>query len=231
MTAPATPSGPDAETAATARRTARILLECRAVNFRPDEPYTLASGTVAPTYIDCRRLLSFPRARAALMDDMARMILARIGYESLDCVAGGETAGIPFAALIAERLGLPMAYVRKKPKGYGRNARIEGVVNPGDRVLLVEDLATDGGSKLSFVEALRETGADCRHTAVLFFYGIFPEALPALDAAGIRLHALATWADVLAEARAGDWFEPATLTEVEAFLTAPRDWSRARGGA
>src|SRR3546814_16892712 len=82
------------------------------------------------------------------------------GYESIDCIAGGETAGIPFAAWIAERLGLPMLYVRKKPKGFGRDAQIEGAFREGSRVLLVEDLATDGGSKLNFVDAIRRAGAE-----------------------------------------------------------------------
>ncbi len=216
--------------ATVARLTARILIECKAVHFQPEDPFTLASGIIAPTYIDCRRLLSFPRARATLMDFMATTILRDIGFESLDSVAGGETAGIPFAALIAERLGLPMTYVRKKPKGYGRNAQIEGLMQEGDRVLLVEDLATDGGSKLKFVEAIRKTGATCGHTVVLFFYGIFPEALPALASEGVALHTLATWADVLAEARAQATYDARTLAEVEAFLNAPHEWSQARGG-
>ena len=93
---------------------------------------------------------------------MAVTVMREAGFEAFDNIAGGETAGIPFAALVAERLALPMTYVRKKPKGYGRNARIEGVMREGDRVLLVEDLATDGGSKLSFVDAIRETGGDLR---------------------------------------------------------------------
>ena len=87
-------------------------------------------------------------------------------------------AGIPFAALVAERMGLPMSYIRKKPKGYGRNARIEGNMFENQNVLLVEDLTTDGGSKLSFVEAIRESGAKCSHTAVIFNYGIFHECFP-----------------------------------------------------
>ena len=117
-----------------------------------------------------------------------------------------------------------MTYVRKKPKGYGRNARIEGVMSEGQRVLLVEDLTTDGGSKLSFVEAIRETGATCGDTAVIFYYGIFPETEPRLAEAGVRLHYLCTWWDVLAEARARGDFDDGTLASVERFLNAPRDW-------
>jgi orotate phosphoribosyltransferase len=121
-----------------------------------------------------------------------------------------------------------MTYVRKKPKGYGRNARIEGVMTEGQRVLLVEDLTTDGGSKLSFVDAIRDTGATCGHTAVIFYYGIFPETEKTLGDHGVRLHALCTWWDVLAEAKAGGAFGADTLTEVERFLNDPRAWQDAR---
>ncbi|MGR3435766.1 MAG: orotate phosphoribosyltransferase [Shimia sp.] len=212
-----------------ARLSARMLLEVGAVNFDATNPYTLASGKPSPSYVDCRRLISFPRVRATLMDFLAATILRDAGFEAFDNVAGGETAGIPFAALIAERLGLPMSYVRKKPKGYGRNARIEGAMAEGDRVLLVEDMATDGGSKLSFVEAIRATGATCGHTAVIFFYDIFPGARDGLAAEGVTLHALCTWWDVLAEARSQRAFDPATLAEVEKFLGDPRAWQDARG--
>lgn len=211
-----------------ARLTARALLEIGAVHFNAETPFTLASGLPSPTYIDCRKLISYPRIRSTLMDFLAVTVMRDAGFEAFDNIAGGETAGIPFAALIAERLALPMTYVRKKPKGYGRNARIEGVMTPGQRVLLVEDLTTDGGSKLSFVDAIRETGATCGHTAVIFYYGIFPETEARLADHGIKLHHLCTWWDVLAEARAQGSFDAATLTEVEAFLTAPRDWQEAR---
>ena len=211
-----------------ARLTARALLEIKAVHFNAETPFMLASGLPSPTYIDCRKLISHPRIRSVLMDFLAVTIMRDAGFEAFDNIAGGETAGIPFAALIAERLALPMTYVRKKPKGYGRNARIEGDMTPGQRVLLVEDLTTDGGSKLSFVDAIRETGASCAHTAVIFFYGIFPETTQRLADHGIALHHLCTWWDVLAEARDQGSFDAATLTEVEAFLTAPRAWQDAR---
>ena len=211
-----------------ARLTAQALLDIKAVHFNAVTPFTLASGLPSPTYIDCRRVIGFPRLRAMLMDFMAATVLRDAGFEAFDVIAGGETAGIPFAALVAERLALPMAYVRKKPKGYGRNARIEGPMGTGDRVLLVEDLTTDGGSKLSFVDAIRETGATCAHTAVIFSYGIFPGTIETLAAQGIRLHALCTWWDVLTVARDTQAFDADTLAEVETFLTAPRAWQEAR---
>ena len=214
-----------------ARLTARALLEIKAVHFNAQTPFTLASGLPSPTYIDCRKLISYPRIRSMLMDFMAVTVMREAGFEAFDNVAGGETAGIPFAALVAERLALPMTYVRKKPKGYGRNARIEGTMSEGQRVLLVEDLTTDGGSKLSFVDAIRETGATCGHTAVIFYYGIFAGTEERLAEHGVRLHHLCTWWDVLTEARTQGAFDAATLAEVEAFLTAPRAWQEARAKA
>ena len=213
-----------------ARLTARMLLEIGAVNFNTDEPYTLASGLPSPSYIDCRKLISYPRIRSTLMDFLTITVMRNAGFEAFDNIAGGETAGIPFAALVAERMALPMTYVRKKPKGYGRNARIEGDMSEGQRVLLVEDLTTDGGSKLSFVDAIRETGATCGHTAVIFYYDIFPETKKTLGDHGVELHHLCTWWNVLAEAKAQGSFAESTLNEVEKFLKSPREWQEARKG-
>ncbi|PJE36398.1 orotate phosphoribosyltransferase [Pseudooceanicola lipolyticus] len=211
-----------------ARLSARMLLEIQAVHFNAREPFTLASGLPSPTYIDCRKLISYPRIRSTLMDFLTVTVMRQAGFEAFTNIAGGETAGIPFAALVAERMGLPMTYVRKKPKGYGRNARIEGVMGENDRVLLVEDLTTDGGSKLSFVDAIRDTGATCAHTAVIFYYGIFPETVKTLGDHGVALHHLCTWWDVLAEARDSGAFDVETLSGVETFLTDPRGWQAAR---
>ena len=205
-----------------------MLLEIGAVDFNAETPFTLASGLPSPTYVDCRKLISFPRIRSTLMDFMAVTVMRNAGFEAFDNIAGGETAGIPFSALVAERLALPMSYVRKKPKGYGRNARIEGLMKEGDRVLLVEDLTTDGGSKISFVDAIRETGATCGHTAVIFYYDIFPGTEKMLGDHGVQLHHLCTWWDVLKVAKERGTFDAATLTEVESFLNAPKEWQAAR---
>lgn len=212
-----------------ARLTARMLLEIGAIDFKPEAPFTLASGLKSPTYIDCRRLISYPAIRSALMDFAVAKLYRDVGFEAFDAVAGGETAGIPFAAFIAERMNLPMLYVRKKPKGYGKNAQIEGDLKEGARVLLVEDLATDGGSKVNFVKALRTAGGICNHTAVVFFYDIFKGAREALAADDIALHQLATWADVLEEARKTGPYDAATLASVADFLADPLAWSNARG--
>ncbi len=210
-----------------ARLTAGMLIEIGAIDFNAREPFTHASGKQAPTYVDCRKLISYPRIRATLMDFLAVTIMREAGFEAFDNIAGGETAGIPFSAMVADRLALPMTYVRKKPKGYGRNARIEGVMTEGQRVLLVEDLTTDGGSKLSFVDAIRDTGATCGATAVIFYYGIFEGVEKTLSDHGVQLIHLCTWWDVLAEAKARGAYDTETLAAVETYLGAPDQWSPA----
>ena len=207
---------------------AGILLEIEAVHIRPEEPFTFTSGRKSPVYVDCRKIISFPRARARLMDLGVEMLEAVAGVEAFDAVAGGETAGIPFAAWIADRLGLPMLYVRKKPKGFGRNARIEGTFPEGARVLLVEDLATDGGSKIGFVEGLREAGAEVAHCFVVFHYGSFPEGTKRLEEMGISLHGLCTWWDVLSVAASRGYTED-QINQVRSFLDDPDEWAERAG--
>ena len=214
-----------------ARLAARMLLEVGAVNCRAEEPYVLTSGLASPVYIDCRKLIAYPRVRGALMDFAVATLAREAGFEAFDAVAGGETAGIPFAAWIAERTGLPMQYVRKKPKGFGRGARIEGDLREGQRVLLVEDLATDAGSKVGFAEALREAGGSVAHTFVIFYYDVFPGAAATLERAGLALHRLTTWREVLAESREAGHFDEPTHAAVEAFLDDPLGWSERHGGS
>jgi len=210
--------------------TARMLLEVEAVRFMADKPFIFTSGRASPVYTDCRRLISFPRVRRALMDFGVATVIREVGAEAFDAVAGGETAGIPFAAWMADQLGLPMQYVRKKAKGFGRNAQIEGEVKEGQRVLLVEDMTSDGGSKVTFVNALRAAGTTVEHCFVIFFYDIFPESQKILGNLGVTLHRLATWWDVLAAAKDSGKFDPGMLAEVEAFMRDPNGWSQAHGG-
>jgi orotate phosphoribosyltransferase len=213
-----------------ARTTARILLEIAAVHFRPQQPFILTSGRASPVYIDCRKIISFPRARRKIIDLAVGLIEREVGFESLDAVAGGETAGIPFAAWIAERLNLPMLYIRKKPKGFGRGAQIEGDMPKGARCLLVEDLATDGGSKINFINAIRDGDGQVSHAFVVFHYGIFPQSLETLGQAGVKLHGLATWWDMLEAAKATGLLNAADAAEVKSFLDSPESWSAAHGG-
>jgi orotate phosphoribosyltransferase len=212
---------------ATAQLTADILLEIQAVHIRPEEPFTFTSGRLSPVYVDCRKIISFPRARAKLMDLGVERVCRDAGHEAFDVVAGGETAGIPFAAFIAERLGLPMTYIRKKPKGFGRNAQIEGDFKDGARMLLVEDLASEGGSKHLFLDAIAAAGAVCKHIFVVFNYGTFPEGIESLRKRGVTLHALATWADVLIAAERRGYTKD-QLDQVRTFLADPDGWAARR---
>lgn len=210
--------------------TAKILLELKAVNFRPEQPYILTSGWASPVYIDCRKVIAFPRARRKICELAAAAITREVGFESVEAIAGGETAGIPYAAWISDQLALPMLYVRKQPKGFGRNAQIEGDFKEGDRVVLVEDLASDGASKVNFCQAIRAAGAQVNHAFVVFFYGVFPGALKTLAEIDVRLHYLANWWDVLDMAEQGGYFDKAALDEVRKFLHDPVQWSSLHGG-
>jgi orotate phosphoribosyltransferase len=204
--------------------TARALIEAGCVAFSPDAPFTYTSGKTGPVYVDVRRLISFPEQRARVMG-LAAQALRGVGA---DVLAGGETAGIPYAAYISALLRKPMVYVRKKPKGHGRLAQIEGDLPPGARAVLVEDMQNDGGSKRVFVDALRAAGAACEDAFVVFHYGIHARSAANMADMGVRLHALATWWDVLAAMRAGAGdYTPAALNALEAFLHDPDGWRAA----
>ena len=210
-----------------AETAAKILLETQSVLFNAAQPFTFTSGRISPVYTDCRRLISFVNERNTLMDCAVEILDDAIGADNLDYIAGGETAGIPYAAFVAERMQKPMLYVRKKPKGFGRMAQIEGVLPETGRrnVILVEDLQTDGGSKQVFIEALRAAGATVAHAFVVFHYGIFPASEANMKDLGLTLHALTTWWDVLEVAKRDKVFDTKTLESVEAFLHNPEAWA------
>ena len=179
MEDPVSTFSPPTEKRVIAQQTARMMLEIQAIQFNATQPFVFTSGWASPVYVDCRKIISYPRMRSALMDFAASTILTEVGYESIDNIAGGETAGIPFAAWIADKLMLPMQYIRKKAKGFGRNAQIEGEVVVGARTLLVEDLATDGRSKVNFCNALRKAGAQRRSLLRLVLLRHLPDERPA----------------------------------------------------
>lgn len=218
------------ETSLAAYETAKALIEVKAVLVNIETPFKTTAGWATPVYIDMRKIISFPRLRKQLNYFAVAKIQQNIGYEKLDIIAGGETAGIPFAAWIAEELMLPMQYVRKKPKGFGRNARIEGDIRDNAKVLLVEDLATDGGSKKDFVKAIRESGQQCQDVFVYFFYDIFAVARDELKTLDINLHYLCTWRNVLEVARKHQYFSDRELKEIELFIFDPVAWSEKNGG-
>ena len=207
---------------------AKVLLDTKSVLFNSKEPFVFTSGKLSPVYTDCRRLIAFVEERNTLMDMAAEILKDEISGD-IDYAAGGETAGIPYAAFVAERLQKPMLYIRKKPKGFGRMAQIEGVFheNQGQNVVLIEDLQTDGGSKRVFVDALREAGATVEHAFVVFHYGIFEQSEKNMKDMRLTLHSLTNWWYVLDVAREEKYFDADTLESVESFLKAPEIWQEA----
>lgn len=213
---------------AIADKTVSELLRIGAINFSGPPYYTLTSGKKSPVYVDCRKIISYPEI-AAFVTNAACSLLSLQDY---DAIAGGETAGIPFAAWLAAKMEKPMLYVRKKPKGFGLGARIEGVMPLGKKdrkpnVLLVEDHASDGASKISFVEALRDAGADTTDAFVVFHYDVFTAGEAALREKNITLHALATWRDAYGLAEERGNFSAEILSDVRSFLKNPVDWQKA----
>ncbi len=206
-----------------ALETAQILLDTKSVLFNAHEPFKYTSGKIGPVYVDCRRLISFVKERGQLMDFAAQIAREEIGAGNIDYVAGGETAGIPYAAFIAERLEKPMLYVRKKPKGFGRMAQIEGQMGEGARVLLIEDVQNFGASVKVFIDALREAGAQVGDLVVIFSHG-HESSRKNMDEMGMKLHALCDWWTVLELARAKNYFDAETLASVEAYLKNPDAW-------
>jgi orotate phosphoribosyltransferase len=216
--------------AVVASMTARMMLEAGAVKYSAERPYFLSSGWASPVYIDVQRLISFPRIRTALMDLASETILAQAGFEQFDTVAGVESSGIAYAAWIAERLSLPLQYVHRRPRGFGREAQIAGTLRPASRVLLVDDISTDGRSKAELAQALRAAEARVDHVLVLFFYDVFAEARALLSGLRLRLHHLASWRDIVAEARASGFLRAAAIEDVQRFIADPARWSLEHGG-
>jgi len=210
------------------RKVASILFETGCVQVKRDEPFRLPSGWASPIYMDCRKLISYPAIRRELVAQCLALLRER-GIDQLDSIAGAETSGIAFGAWLAEELDVPMQYVRKKPRGFGPATQVEGVLKPGGRVLLVDDVMAGGQSQVAFSRALAAAGAPVRDALVLFDYGAFPTA-QLLAPLGVTVHALVTWRDMLALARENGALPQAALDELEVFLRDPVAWSRAHGG-
>jgi orotate phosphoribosyltransferase len=208
------------------RSVARSLLDAGCVQFRTDEPFRLPSGWASPVYMDCRRLISFPKIRRQLVE-MALTRLREDGcLDGVDSIVGAEASGIALAAWIADALALPMQYVRKKPIG---QTQVEGVIRGGERVLLVDDLMAAGHTVVTLCSALKVAGAQVKDVFVIFAYGTFP-ADKLLAPLGVAVHSLATWQDVLLLGRDDGSVDPRALGELEEFLSDPPRWSQAHGG-
>jgi orotate phosphoribosyltransferase len=211
------------------REVAELLFKAGAIHVSRQQPFILAAGWASPVYIDVRLLLGDPELRQAVSELAARYAAATFPPGSFDAIAGAETAGIPFAVWLADKLALKLRYVRKRPLGIGRNAQVEGGPVEGLRVLLMDDLTTDGGSKLNFIRGLRAAGAQVEHVLTIFYHDAFPGASERLQEAGMTLHALANWGDVL-RTQAGSGLAPEDRAEIERFLADPVAWSTRHGG-
>ncbi len=199
---------------------ALLFWDADAIRVNPSEPFQLASGKFSPIYVNCRRLISEP-VFLQLFTAASRLRLERAGAE-IDAVAGGETAGIPFAAFLSTALAKPMVYVRKKAKGYGIASKVEGSFAKDSRVLLVEDLITDGGSKVGFLEALAEAGGKVSEALVVFDRQQGGEELLAKN--GVRLHALTDRDTALRVGIEAGRLDAAARDVVENYFRDPEAW-------
>jgi orotate phosphoribosyltransferase len=211
------------------RDVAMLLFEAGAIHVSRQQPFILAAGWASPVYVDCRVLLGKAETRRKATGLAAEYLASAFSAGAFDAIAGAETAGIAFAALLAEETNLDLRYVRKRPLGIGRNAQVEGGSVEGLRVLLMDDLTTDGASKLAFTRGLRAAGAIVEHALTIFYHNAFAGALERLEQAHLTLHALATWTEAL-EAMPRDYLASADRTALEQFLDDPIAWSTRHGG-
>jgi len=204
---------------------ARLLLEAKAVRFSPEKPFKLTSGNYSPIYVDCRSLLS----NAATMDLVSAFIHWKVSSRNItfDVVAGGETAGIPFAAQVASRLAKPTAYVRKATIGHGTGSLVEGNVRPSAKVLLIEDLVTDGRSKLVFVESLRSAELLIEDCIVIF--DRLQGGTELMERNSVLLYSLTNLDDTLNTAMQCGLLSTEMIADIEDYRNNPELWHSKRG--
>lgn len=202
-------------------KVARCLLQINAIKLSPQKPFTWASGLKSPIYCDNRLTLSFPAVRKFIIDCFR---IKALQFPEADYIAGVATAGIPHATLLAERLALPLVYVRSKPKAHGRQNLIEGRLEEGAKVLVIEDLISTGGSSLAAVEAIRAAGAEVIATMAIFTYE-FEQAEAAFQQAGCPLNTLSRYSALIEEARKENYIDAKALKSLKAWREDPRAWS------
>ena len=201
---------------------AQDLLKIKAVFFRPEEPFTWASGTKSPVYCDNRLTLTDVEARTDVENGLAQII--RQHYPDVEVLMGTSTAGIAHAAITGHLMGLPMGYVRSGAKDHGRQNQIEGRLEPGQKVVVVEDLISTGGSVIEVVEALRSAGAEVLGVASIFTYGM-KKGLERLEAAGVKNVSLTNFDCIAQVAAENGYIQPADIARLIAFRNNPSDES------
>ena len=203
---------------------AEKLINIGSVQFSFDNHFTLTSGLKSPVYVDCRRIISFVEERDFIMGEAINYF--QKNNLQFDLIAGGETAGIPYAAIISEKTKKPMLYIRKKPKGFGKNQQIEGEFKEKENAILIEDLATDGGSKVIFVEAMRKAGLKVKDIFVIFYYDIFNFEGSVLSKLDVNIHSLCTWKDIITVLEQKNLYNQNDINNLKQFLSNPDDWRK-----
>ena len=201
---------------------AKILVDIESINFSFKNYFTLTSGLKSPVYVDCRKIISFSKERDFIIDK-AIQYLDKNNIDN-EIIAGGETAGIPYAAFLSQKLKKPMVYIRKKPKGFGINKQVEGQFKQNQSTLLVEDLATDGGSKITFVNALREAGLIVKDIFVIFYYDIFNYEKSDLFKLNVKIHSLCTWKNIVSYLENNNIYKESEIISLKEFLKDPESW-------
>ena len=206
---------------------AKILIEIESVKFSFDKPFILTSGQKSPVYVDCRKIISFTQKRDIILDYAEKYFIEK--KMNFEILAGGETAGIPYAAFLAERLSKPMIYIRKKSKGFGSNKLIEGYFKKKQKAILVEDLGTDGGSKVFFIKAMRKNGLDVNDIFVIFYYDIFDITKTPLGSLNINIHYLCTWKNIIDIVKKEKILSDDEIIQLNFFLSNPVKWRDKNG--
>lgn len=198
-------------------QSAEILIDIGSVNFNVKKRFKLTSGKLSPVYCDCRRIISFPSERKKLISFLIKKLKSKDYFKSINNISGGETAGIPFASFVSSKLNLPMTYIRKQKKEFGRKEQIEGIIKEKDEVLLIEDLITDGGSKWDFLKAVKEKKAITRAIAVIFNYGLY-ENFITYKKKEIDLISLTNWKYILYVAKKKEILSKKDINYIQNFL-------------
>ena len=198
--------------------TAGILLKKKCIEFSFKKKFQLTSGRKSIVYCDCRKIISYTNERDKLINFALKKIKLDKTLNSLTNIAGGESAGIPYASLLAQKLKLPLSYIRKEKKKFGKKSQIEGNIKYNDKVLLVEDLITDGSSKYNFIEAVEEVGGRIKAIFVIFNYGINKEFLE-YNGKKIKIISLAKWEDVLNILKLKNIFPQKEISSIVNFLS------------
>ncbi len=207
---------------------AEKLLKISAIKLQPEIPFTWASGWNSPIYTDNRKTLSYPEVRSFIKIEMCRLILEN--FEKPDAIAGVATGAIAMGALVADALGLPYVYVRSSPKDHGLENLIEGNLTPGQRVVVIEDLISTGGSSLKAVEAIRQAGCEVVGMAAIFTYG-FPLAIKRFKDAGVELLTLSNYNAMLEAAVETEYIRPEHLETLKEWRKDPAAWNPHTGNA